>query len=219
MVQLKKKVTIKRKSSQEEIPVAGPIIEEPQNTEPASPIETQKQSNTGKVLGGIAVTAAILAGVYFWGIKSDDNQSAQDENHTEQVESNQNGVTPNDNEEKTVAGTESNDGEKESSSEDTQVSTGNDEVNAGQSTAQTQAENTEESPSAPKQELKATEPKEKSAHVSNASAPLSDDVNVNARRVIRGEFGCGQERKDKLGASYKEIQGKVNEMYRKGLVH
>ena len=51
------------------------------------------------------------------------------------------------------------------------------------------------------------------------SAPVSGDVETNARRVIRGDFGNGQERKDKLGSSYSEIQGKVNEMYRQGIVN
>lgn len=54
---------------------------------------------------------------------------------------------------------------------------------------------------------------------SATSAPISGDVEENARRVIRGDFGNGQERRDKLGSSYSEIQGKVNEMYRQGLVH
>lgn len=48
---------------------------------------------------------------------------------------------------------------------------------------------------------------------------VGGDVETNARRVIRGDFGNGQERRDKLGSSYSEIQGKVNEMYRQGLVH
>ena len=47
---------------------------------------------------------------------------------------------------------------------------------------------------------------------------ISGNVEENARRVIRGDFGNGQERKDKLGSAYAEIQSKVNEMYRQGLV-
>lgn len=35
---------------------------------------------------------------------------------------------------------------------------------------------------------------------------------------LKGVYGNGQERKDKLGASYAKIQHKVNELYRKGLV-
>ena len=51
-----------------------------------------------------------------------------------------------------------------------------------------------------------------------ATIPMSGNVEENARRVIRGDFGNGQERKDKLGSAYAEIQSKVNEMYRQGLV-
>ena len=51
-----------------------------------------------------------------------------------------------------------------------------------------------------------------------ANASTLGDIEENARRVIRGEFGNGKERKAKLGNSYSEIQNKVNEMYRQGLV-
>lgn len=52
-----------------------------------------------------------------------------------------------------------------------------------------------------------------------ASAPApTGDVETMARRVIRGDYGNGQVRKDKLGTTYAEIQGRVNEMYRRGLV-
>lgn len=54
---------------------------------------------------------------------------------------------------------------------------------------------------------------------SESKESMSGDVELNARRVIRGDFGNGQVRKDKLGVSYSEIQSKVNEMYRQGLVH
>ena len=51
------------------------------------------------------------------------------------------------------------------------------------------------------------------------SAPsVRSDVEAEALKVIRGDYGVGKERKDKLGAKYAEIQGKVNEMYRQGLV-
>lgn len=41
---------------------------------------------------------------------------------------------------------------------------------------------------------------------------------AKALQVIRGDFGNGQERKERLGSDYAVIQGKVNDMYRKGLV-
>lgn len=55
--------------------------------------------------------------------------------------------------------------------------------------------------------------------VTNTIVQVSGNIEENARLVIRGVFGNGQERKNKLGSAYSEIQGRVNEMYRQGLVH
>lgn len=44
------------------------------------------------------------------------------------------------------------------------------------------------------------------------------EVEAKAKDVIRGVYGNGMERKTKLGSSYSEIQGKVNEMYRNGTI-
>lgn len=49
-----------------------------------------------------------------------------------------------------------------------------------------------------------------------SNEPLYGTLEEKAKRVIRGDFGNGQVRKDRLGADYAEIQGKVNEMYRNG---
>ena len=73
-------------------------------------------------------------------------------------------------------------------------------------------------PSANQTQTPAKEAAQPTTSPAVANAPLSDNVVENARRVIRGDFGSGEERKAKLGTSYSEIQSKVNEMYRKGLV-
>lgn len=52
----------------------------------------------------------------------------------------------------------------------------------------------------------------------NAPA-ISSSLEQKAKHVIRGDFGNGQVRKDKLGDEYAEIQSKVNEMYRKGDIY
>lgn len=53
---------------------------------------------------------------------------------------------------------------------------------------------------------------------SPASAPdISNDVEVEAMKVIRGDYGVGQERKDKLGSKYQAIQARVNELKRNGV--
>ena len=47
---------------------------------------------------------------------------------------------------------------------------------------------------------------------------LTGTLEDKASEVIRGRYGNGEVRKQKLGERYTEIQNKVNEMYRKGLV-
>jgi len=46
---------------------------------------------------------------------------------------------------------------------------------------------------------------------------LDGSLDDKARQVIRGNFGNGAERRQKLGDEYAEIQNRVNEMYREGL--
>ena len=48
---------------------------------------------------------------------------------------------------------------------------------------------------------------------------VSGDTESLAREVIRGKYGNGAVRKQRLGGSYAEVQAKVNEMYRNGLVN
>lgn len=50
----------------------------------------------------------------------------------------------------------------------------------------------------------------------NINIPLLT-IEEKAKLVIRGDFGNGEERKNKLGSEYSVIQNKVNEMYAKGL--
>lgn len=45
------------------------------------------------------------------------------------------------------------------------------------------------------------------------------DIEQTAKSVIRGDFGNGQERKNRLGSEYSEVQKKVNELYSKGLIY
>lgn len=46
---------------------------------------------------------------------------------------------------------------------------------------------------------------------------VSNDVEAEAMKVIRGDYGDGQERKEKLGINYQTIQSRVNELKRKGI--
>lgn len=52
----------------------------------------------------------------------------------------------------------------------------------------------------------------------SANVPsVSNDVEAEAMKVIRGDYGVGQERKDKLGSKYQTIQSRVNELKREGI--
>lgn len=46
---------------------------------------------------------------------------------------------------------------------------------------------------------------------------VSGDIEAEALKVIRGEYGDGQVRKDKLGNRYEAIQSRVNELKREGV--
>lgn len=50
-----------------------------------------------------------------------------------------------------------------------------------------------------------------------SSVNISSDVEAEAMKVIRGDYGVGQERKDKLGNKYQTIQSRVNELKREGI--
>lgn len=240
MVSIKHKVTLKTKVAQEETPEAiespkvtlkrkqpeAPVVAEPKQ-KPISPTpQLGKKSNTGKVIG-VLVAAAIIAGIFF--INNKEGEGGNDSNPTEAIaqntkDQNEGNDTPtavNSNED---ASTESKGGSEAPVAKNTDKSPANttssanhakatDNLVAEQPTKQNPATIAEPAQSKPA----ATQTTKPSS--SSTSAPVSGDVEENARRVIRGDFGNGLERRDKLGTSYSEIQGKVNEMYRQGLVH
>jgi hypothetical protein len=240
MVSIKHKVTLKTKVAQEETPEAiespkvtlkrkqpeAPVVAEP-NQKPISPTpQLGKKSNTGKVIG-VLVAAAIIAGIFF--INNKEGEGGNDSNPTEAIaqntkDQNEGNDTPTAENSNEDASTESKGGSEAPVAKNTDKSPANttssanhakatDNLVAEQPTKQNPATIAEPAQSKPA----ATQTTKPSS--SSTSAPVSGDVEENARRVIRGDFGNGLERRDKLGTSYSEIQGKVNEMYRQGLVH
>lgn len=243
MVSIKHKVTIKTKTAQEETPAAveSPVVtlkrkqpevaKEPTKVAAPAP-EPEKKSNTGKIIGGVAAAAAILAGVYFFGIKGDDKTGDDVNPPTEQVAqagdvTQPEATSPTDASEEGTAeekGTVSDAPETVSPTEasETPSKTGKEQ---SQTPAQPEEKKADKpssvAPSATKPVQQTQSPKNNATatQIASASAPIGGDVVENAKRVIRGDFGNGQERKDKLGSAYAEIQSKVNEMYRQGLVY
>lgn len=55
------------------------------------------------------------------------------------------------------------------------------------------------------------------AKTSVRTTNVSNDVEAEAMKVIRGDYGIDQERKNKLGDKYQTIQNRVNELKREGL--
>lgn len=240
MVSIKHKVTLKTKVAQEETPEAiespkvtlkrkqpeAPVVAEPKQ-KPVSPTpQLGKKSNTGKVIG-VLVAAAIIAGIFF--INNKEGEGGNDSNPTEAIaqntkDQNEGNDTPTAENSNEDASTESKGGSEAPVAKNTDKSPANttssanhakatDNLVAEQPTKQNPATIAEPARSKPA----ATQTTKPSS--SSTSAPVSGDVEEDARRVIRGDFGNGLERRDKLGTSYSEIQGKVNEMYRQGLVH
>ena len=238
-------VTLKRK--QPEAPAAPKAPEstkvEIKKKQPEPPVTPptpgpEKKSNTGKIIGGVVAAAAIFAGIYFFGIKNSDTtdgtetpteQIAQAGNTENEVEGTETPATDNgDNTPEAGEGAASGSEATEANpSEASGTSTANETPSAGASSntpapAKPEAQQAENSANQNKptaQQSQAKQTTTSNPSTPSASEPLSGDVAENARRVIRGDFGNGKVRKDKLGAAYSEIQGKVNEMYRQGLVH
>lgn len=233
MVSIKHKVTLKTKVAQEETPEAiespkvtlkrkqpeAPVVAEPKQ-KPISPTpQLGKKSNTGKVIG-VLVAAAIIAGIFF--INNKEGEGGNDSNPTEAIaqntkDQNEGNDTPTAENSNEDASTESKGGSEAPVAKNTDKSPANttssanhakatDNLVAEQPTKQNPATIAEPAQSKPA----ATQTTKPSS--SSTSAPVSGDVEENARRVIRGDFGNGLERRDKLGTSYSEIQGKVNEI-------
>lgn len=215
------------------------VVETPQLSNASSnpdahAIQSKNKSNTGKIVGSIVAAAAIIAGIFFF-INNKESEGGNDSTPTEVIAQN----TDNQNEGNDAPAAETSN--KDASAESKGVPANTSEAPV--------AENTDESPATPTSSVNtakandnqvAERPAKRNPATiaepakpvqskpaatqttkpfSVTSAPVSGDVVENARRVIRGDFGNGQERRDKLGSSYSEIQDKVNEMYRQGLVH
>ena len=232
MVSIKHKVTLKTKVAQEETPEAiespkvtlkrkqpeAPVVAEPEPA-PAPTPQPEKKSNTGKVIGGLVAAAAIIAGIFFF-INNKEGERGNDSTPTEVIAQN----TENQNEGNDALAAETS--KEDASAESNGVPANGSEASVAENTDKSPANTTSSANHAKANDNQVAEPAlskpaatQTTKPFSATSAPVSGDVEENARRVIRGDFGNGQERKDKLGSSYSEIQGKVNEMYRQGLVH
>lgn len=72
-------------------------------------------------------------------------------------------------------------------------------------------------PAADTEVSKSTASQNATTAADNTSTNASDDIEAEAMKVIRGDYGAGQERKNRLGSKYQTIQARVNELKRKGI--
>lgn len=164
------------------------------------PHHPQKKSNVTKIIGWFVVAGIIIAGVIFLANKDKDNDS--------------NKIT-------TEATAQKGENHCTDNKSYTKEPKGNTKAALSDMAKEKNAANETNSEPSVVDENHVTTSTEKSPNTSSNRSEnnVDDDVETNARRVIHGDFGNGQERKDKLGSSYSEIQGKVNAMYRQNLVH
>lgn len=186
-VKLKHKVQLRKK------------VEEPAVTVGTEDTATSNTPNPNK--SGSKTWLWILLGVIALGVicffifsKSDNTDVTEPEQETEIVEE---AIAPTD----TLA-------EEDATSEEVLSTDGEDaSTNANQEEAMAN-----EPPSTP--ETVSSVPTTTSPIV---NADVSNDVEAEAMKVIRGDYGIGQERKAKLGSKYQTIQSRVNELKREGI--
>ena len=191
MVQLKKKVTLKTKIADSD--VKQDI--QPKNTAPQEPVNKTgggKKRNLWVFLG-IVVLAAIL---FFVFVGKDNETSVQTNVAQNPVTAKADSIQPAKTEETNVEKTDNTLKEEPTKA-------------------------TAEMPSSESNSKQSSKPDvvkvEKKTQTSSA-IPVNGSLEQKAIAVIRGTYGNGLERKQKLGDEYTVIQNKVNEMYRDGLV-
>lgn len=234
MVEIKRKVSLRVKTEQnseptpekkqptlrKKEPIKEPIPQTPINQEPPTePSESNGKKGYWKYILGTVIAVGLCYGAYY-AFNSSSKTDEASKPLTEVVKDNDsNNVQATDStkesaaEDKPAVGEENSNGASATSPKN--------EENAGIS-KKSQAETKQASNVKPATEKRATahsnaassEPSEASQQVSVLSGTLEQKAN----EVIRGNYGNGEVRKQKLGEQYTEIQSKVNEMYRNGLV-
>lgn len=210
MVELKRKVTLKTKVPDVTTPSAQPIQSESQNSNP------KKQGN-GKKWGLLIVLVAVvvIAFLLFKPGKMDNDSFVVSQTVAETVANNTS---------ETFAQVAEQGTSEAKANEDVVGTMGNPDNSENMTTENNDSRSNTDS------EVKVSQNQEQSnattsvkkassvAQIKNMSVP-EGTLEEKAKLVIRGDFGNGEERKIKLGSEYSAIQGKVNEMYAKGLVY
>ena len=181
------------KESEEDRPVENQKAE---NIEDVEGLEKSEKSNSKNwiwiILGSILLICIIC---YFIFSKSGDTAATESEQNTELVEET---ILPADS-----VGNQEESAEKVLPTQENELSANADDQKAKVNEAPTATENNSNIATAT------------TSVASNAN--VSNDVEAEAMKVIRGDYGIGQERRDKLGTKYQSIQSRVNELKREGI--
>ena len=210
MVTLKKKVTLKTKVADVTTPSAQPIQSESQNS------NLKKQEN-GKKWGLLIVLVAVvvIAFLLFKPGKTDNDSFVVSQTVAETVAKNTSETFAQ------VAEQGTSEAKANEEVVETMGNPNNSENLTTENNESTSNTDSEVKVSQNKEQSNATTSVKKASSVTqtkNMSVP-EGTLEEKAKLVIRGDFGNGEERKIKLGSEYSAIQGKVNEMYAKGLVY
>lgn len=181
----------------EEEPVVAPATK-PQPTAPANPVKPIPEPEEKKKNKWLWIILAIIVVILLiWWVlpgKSTESQPVVEEENIEEV------TTPTVNPDEV--------------SEETEIPAGDDSVeenvnSEGSSNPSEPVVNTPET-------IPTTPQSTNNVVMNNAPSVVPNDIEAEALKVIRGDYGIGQERKNKLGNQYEAIQRRVNELKREG---
>ncbi|MCI7597306.1 MAG: hypothetical protein MSS96_01070 [Bacteroidales bacterium] len=210
-VHLKKKVTIKEKHAEEELPTSGN-----DGGNEGNPTPTPDYPKGRKWILWLIIIVALAIIGYLWHSHS---------GSSEQGDGNLGDSTKVENTDSTKSQSSDSIATADSSKAEASVGSGGKISTEAESATSPKGygnAETRESAIAPQ---KQQEPNKLSSDVSGDSKPKLETnvplgtVEETANEVIRGLYGNGNVRKNKLGSRYHEIQDRVNEMYRQGLVN
>lgn len=225
MVEIKRKVTLRTKTSQPEEKPATEVTPEvqlsasQQEPTPTPPPPTEPTTNAKGSKGGVNwkewLAAFVLATLLWGGYHLYSNSQGNDAQDAT-----------------TVAKTDSTDAQKDSTTKvkpeadgnNVATETANETAAEGSSVSKattpssnTSANNTTANTTTD-QQTASTDNLGTSSTTEPTAAEPANSVQETAKDVIRGTYGNGVTRRHKLGSRYEEVQKRVNEMYRQGLI-
>lgn len=170
--------------------------------EPSVAPPTEKKSGSKKWLWGVLGGVALIGGVAYFATR-DGDKTIQPADNTQVAEQT---VSPKT--EQPVSETVPTEQVSEMASEPEQTT--KDVATATEPSSTSANEQPTEKPTEKKKEKKADVPAQQTNNSQNLS---KNEIELEAENVWRGKYGCGTERKQKLGDRYAEVQAMVNKKY------